>query len=145
MRNRIFHRVPGAGRLIGNIFAEAGEEFINSWRSAYERRAFYVPENAQTWKRRPGSTTQEFFKAIQRWRQKVFNTLVAGVGLLTVSPFVLVAAGLTFFLGYLAISLILGLITVVNVATGIFLLTCILPGLSKSRPKVTEQMPAGGR
>ena len=145
VRNRVFYRVPGAAMLMGNIFAEAGEELINSWRGAYERRAFYVPENAQTWRRRTGSSSPEFINRTLAWRQKVFNTLFAGVGLLMVSPLFLIAATVMFVLGHPVIALIPGLILVVNVATAIFFLTYLLPALSKSRPKVTEYIPAGRR
>ena len=85
VRSRVFHRVPGAGKFMGNIFAEAGEELINSWRSAYDRRAFYVPKNAQTWRRRTGASSPEFMSQTLEWRQRVFYTLVAGVGLMVVS------------------------------------------------------------
>ena len=44
---------------------------------------------------------------------------------------------------FFTISLILGLIPVVNFGTAIFLLTHILPALSKSRPTPMENMPAG--
>lgn len=143
VRNRLFYRVPGAAKLLGNVFAEAGEELINSWRGAYVRRAIYVPKNAQTWRRRTGSSSQEFLARIRRWRQKVFNTLVVGVGLLMVLPLFLVAFAVLLVLGLPVIALILGLIAVVNFGTAIFLLTYILPALSKSRPTPMENMPAG--
>ena len=143
VRNRLFDRVPGAAKLLGNVFAEAGEELINSWRGAYVRRAFYVPENAQTWRRRTGSSSQEFLARIRRWRQKVFNTLVVGVGLLMVLPLFLVAFAVMLVLGLPVIALILGLIAVVNFGTAIFLLTHILPALSKSRPTPIESTSAG--
>ncbi len=60
-----------------------------------------------------------------------------------VLPLFLVAFAVMLVLGLPVIALILGLIAVVNFGTAIFLLTHILPALSKSRPTPIESTSAG--
>ena len=60
-----------------------------------------------------------------------------------VFPVFLLTVVVMLVLGLPVIALILGLIAVVNFGTAIFILTHILPALSKSRPTPMESISAG--
>jgi len=52
---------------MGGVFSHAGGEFIESWRSSYSRKPFYVPVDANIWQRISGAD-EGFSGRLRAWR-----------------------------------------------------------------------------
>ena len=89
VRNILFHRSPTMATFMGNVFSQAGEALINSWRDVYARRPFYLPMDAYTWGRRQG-VQDEMLQPLRAWRSKLFSTVAAGIGFLLLSKLSLI-------------------------------------------------------
>ncbi|SRR5713226_141483 len=82
VRNRLFRRFPTAAGFMGEIFHQAGDEFINSWQDAYRRSPFFIPAGAEGGGKQAYDVGEGFLKQLTLWRRRLFYTLVAGVACL---------------------------------------------------------------
>lgn len=90
IRNRLFRRFPTAAGFMGEVFHQAGEEFIHSWQNAYNRRPFLVPAGAEGGEKHVYDVGEGFLKELASWRRRLFYTLVAGVGCLVAAAAALI-------------------------------------------------------
>ncbi len=74
------------GGMTVNRLHEAAEHIIDSWRSAYQRRPFFVPQNATTWVRRP-EVDAAYIADLKNWRRRLFSTLGIAMVLLMAAFF----------------------------------------------------------
>jgi hypothetical protein len=91
IRNRFFRRFPTAAGFMGEVFHQAGKEFIDSWRDAYQRGPFFVPAGAQAGGKQVDDVGTAFLKQLASWRRRLFYNLAAGIAFL-------VAAAVAFLL-----------------------------------------------
>ncbi|MCB1126871.1 MAG: DUF2236 domain-containing protein, partial [Verrucomicrobiae bacterium] len=130
----IAERIPLVSRLMENVFERAADELVNSWRDAYSRRPFYIPNTYNEWVRVPGAD-DAYLARLKDWRERVFVGVVQSL--------------LTFFVALL--SFLLWLVCLVLhpvwaggfgwVSLGTFLATVFLsevhlPRVYRARPKV---------
>ena len=137
VRNLFFRRFDTLAGFMGSVFSQAGEELINSWRSAYDRRPFYVPANASTWLRSHGAD-EGFKNRLRAWRHKLFYTLAAGIGFLVASTLFIVITLALIILGQEAAAKIGGGVTLGSFLIAIFILKVGLPRISRRRPRPTD-------
>jgi hypothetical protein len=92
----IVHHVPVAGHVLGSSFAIAGDALIDSWRDGYDRRPFYIPDNATGGWRREAGMNQDVRRALREWRVELFGTVFKGLAFLIggtlLAAFIMVAA-----------------------------------------------------
>lgn len=91
LRGKYYHRFKHLGGITANRIHEAAEQLIQSWRSAYLRKPFFVPVNTTQWIRKPG-VDQHYISKLKRWRRQMLNTIATSLGLLSMAVFSLTAA-----------------------------------------------------
>ncbi len=132
-RNLIF-KIPYISRIFRGVFYETGIDLVKSWRDAYSRKPFYVPLTVDTWKREKG-VNQAFLEKLKTWRNKLFNTMAAGLACV-------ISAGV-FFLFYLFLVLfgengtasLTGWLSLLLILSGLFILHYQVGKVSKLRPQ----------
>lgn len=72
------------GGITVNRVHQAGEHLIESWRSAYIRRPFFVPVNATTWIRQPGADGT-YIDELVHWRRRLLANLGLAMALLLIT------------------------------------------------------------
>lgn len=141
VRNRLFRRSPTLAALMGNVFSQAGEGFIASWRSSYDRRPFYLPANAHTWRRVHGAD-ERFTKRLREWRHKVFYALAVGVALLFASSLGFVVTIAMLALWYTSGAIASGAVTASSFLLALFVLKVSLPHINRKRPQIVNPTQA---
>jgi len=71
---RMLKWVPVTKRVFGDLFYQASEELVMSWRDEYTRKPFYVPVTLNTWQLQRG-VDDAFRKKLHGWRQHLFLAL----------------------------------------------------------------------
>lgn len=135
-------RMPLVSRLMENVFERSADELVNSWRDAYTRKPFYVPNEYNQWVRLRGAD-EAFLTKLQRWRERVFLGVVGPL--------------LTFFVALLSGVLWIGFwathhawtATAGWTALGAFLVTVLLseaylPHVYRSRPTLESEKGGSG-
>ena len=115
----------------------AAETLIDSWRDSFRRKPFYIPSTATTWVMERG-VTPEFEASLMNWRQKVFDTLAAGLVSLIGAGFGFGLALVFFFLDMSTVRNVALGVSVLAFALAIWLLTMTLPAVAKTRPKLKD-------
>ena len=138
VRGILFRLSPTFAAFMGGVFSHAGGEFVESWRSSYRRRPFYVPIDANTWERIPGAD-EGFTERLRAWRRKVFYTMSAGIGLLVGSTLLFFAILVLFASGSQDILMPWLWIAVGGFASALILLKAGLSWVGGMRPKVVEE------
>lgn len=137
VRNWVFARSGSCAELMGSMFAEAGRQLISSWRDAYRRRPFDVPANTDEWQRLDAAN-QDFLRRLREWRQRLFNVLGGGLGLLIAAVLCLAAGVVLFFLGHDAGWKVSAWLATGGFVASVLTLKVWLPRVSRQRPR-----PAG--
>lgn len=88
LREGVLMKTPLLGGFLVPTLHESAEHLIDSWRETFRRRPFEVSEEG-IWMRRRGANA-ELEKKLERWRQKVFNTLGLAVVFLGASVAILI-------------------------------------------------------
>ncbi len=92
----IVRHVPVAGHVLGSSFAIAGDALIDSWRDGYDRRPFYIPDNATGGWRREAGMNQDVRRALREWRVELFGTVFKGhaflIGGTLLAAFIMIVA-----------------------------------------------------
>lgn len=91
LRGKFYRRFKHLGGITANRIHEAGEHLIESWRSAYIRKPFFVPLNATKWIRQPG-VDHDFIEKLNFWRRRLLRTIVISLSFLVITVFSLTAA-----------------------------------------------------
>ena len=135
LRGIYYRRYKHLGWITANRIHEAAEQLIQSWRSAYLRKPFFVPVNTTQWIRKPG-VDQKFISKLRSWRRRLLNTIVLSLGLLSVSVFSLsVAFPLWLFDGESAVTTCLS-IALVSWISFFVLMNNWLPVIFSKRPLI---------
>ena len=137
LRGTVLRRLPVVGRVFTNVLHRTGEELIQSWRGAYDRRAFYVPATADTWKLQRG-VTDAFLERLRGWRRRVFNAVMACIGAM-IGGSVLVGVGvLLWFMVASGIGLATGAAGAALLLLGAAGMEFWLPSIFAARPQVDD-------
>ena len=75
----------------------AADALIDSWRDSFRRKPFYMPAQATTWVMQHG-VTDAYEASLLKWRQKLFDTMAAGLGGLIFAGFGFALTLVFFFL-----------------------------------------------
>ena len=138
LRGKYYHRYKHLGGITANRIHEASEQLIQSWRSAYLRKPFFVPVNATQWIRKPG-VDQEFISKLRSWRRRLFITIMISMGLLSVSVFSLSAAlPVWLFDGEIAVKICLS-IALISWISFYLLMNNWLPVIFSKRPLIQHK------
>jgi len=135
LRGKYYHRYKHLGGITANRIHEASEQLIQSWRSAYLRKPFFVPVNATQWVKKPG-VDKKFTEKLRSWRRRLLNTIMISMALLAVSVFSLTTAlPIWLFDGEIALKTCLG-IAIVSWLLFYVLMNNWLPVIFSKRPQI---------
>lgn len=93
VRRHCFVHLPMVGGVIDNLFHAPAREFYETFKDDYQRRPFYVPQNATDWILEQG-IPPGYENKIILWRRRLFGRLTLGVACMMASA-VLALAFLT--------------------------------------------------
>jgi len=84
LRRTVLADLPLGIGWLNRIMHHAGQALIDSWRDAYDRKPFYVPDSvAGGWQRLRG-VDPAYLERLMHWRSSLFLTCLAGVaGMIT--------------------------------------------------------------
>lgn len=142
VRNRLFRRFPTAAGFMGEVFHQAGEEFINSWRDSHNRRPFFVPAGAEGGCQRVNEVDAGFLKELALWRRRLFYRLVAGVASVVVAATALLL--LSPFLYLLMMdqaASVVGWLSLGTLLLGLAILKFAVPAAARRRPQLSSLKP----
>ena len=140
LRQHILRHLPVVGNLVGRITTNAANTLIDSWRDSFRREPFYIPSQATRWMPDRG-VTPAYKTKLLAWRQRLFNTVAAGLVFLIAAGFSLSFAVVYFFLDWHhERNLTLG-IGAAAFALGLYLMTNMLTRVANSRPKLKDEPP----
>ena len=91
LRTAYLKSFPLLGDISANLVHEVGEAIIDSWRDAYRRVPFFVPNSLTDWQRLAGADP-EYLKVLKDWRQGMLITAGFSLVLLVISVFGLTVA-----------------------------------------------------
>jgi hypothetical protein len=138
IRNRLFRRFPTAAGFMGEVFHQAGEAFIDSWRDAYNCRAFHVPAGAEgSWKRVYG-VDAGFLKKLASWRRALFNNLAWSVASLVAAATALLLSALLYLLMMYQAASIVGWLSLGALLLGLASLKFGVPAAVRRRPQLSS-------
>ncbi len=138
MRQHILRHLPVVGSVVTGITSRAANTLIDSWRDSFRREPFYIPAQATRWMPDRG-VTPDYKARLQAWRQRLFDTMLAGLVSLIAAGFSLSFALVYFLLDWRHernVSLGIG---VAAFALGVLLLTAVLTRVSNSRPALADE------
>lgn len=140
IRHQILPIFPGVGGVFASLLYRTSEGLIESCRSAYTRKPFYVPLNATTWTPQQG-VSPEFMVTLHRWRQRVFNWVFFALGTL-IAGVLGIGAGVTlWFLSHEA-AWLAALASAVCLIASYMTMDHELPAVLAQRPRINEK-PTG--
>ena len=128
------YKVPYISTFFRSIFHETGIELINSWRGAYSRKPFYIPEKVNEWRRETG-VNKPYLKKLRAWRHRVFNTMAAGLGCIIFSGISLLFYLLFLMFASQGMASFTGWLSLISALAGVFILQHNLSKVSKHRPE----------
>ena len=79
IRNRLLFRFGFVHRRMGGVLHRTGMALVDSWRGAFLRRAFYLPQYLNAAWKRPAAAGPEFRQRLRRWRHKLINNIALGL------------------------------------------------------------------
>ena len=136
IRNQIFRRFPTLAGFMGEVFAQAGDALIQSWRDVYDRRPFDVPQDLTDWRPKAGVREADLEK-LKAWRRKLFVTIVLGLGLLSLTGIGIVLCIVLWLSGASRGAEVVGWLTAGVFAAAIGVLKITVPRVSRQRPKLS--------
>ena len=137
IRNQLFRRLPIAAGFMGEVFHQAGDAFIDSWRAAYNRRLFYIPAEAgDSWKRAYG-VDADFLKELASWRRRLFYNLAGSVACLVAAVTVLVLSPFLYLLMMYEAARIVGWLSLGSLFLGLAILKFGVPAVVERRPQIS--------
>jgi hypothetical protein len=138
VRQHILRHLPVVGPVVADITSKSANTLIDSWRDAFRRKPFYIPMQATRWVPQRGATP-EFEARLQRWRQRLFDAMVAGLVLFVVAGLA-VGAWVTFFLLDMHHERHLSFWTSIGgFALACYLMTVRVPKISSQRPTLQDE------
>jgi hypothetical protein len=141
VRQHILRHVPVLGGVVTTITENSSNTLIDSWRDSFRREPFYIPTQATRWMPDRG-VTPEYKAKLQRWRQKLFDTMLLGVASLVVAGFGIAAAIAMFFMDMPRERNLTGAAGLAIFLFGVFILTVWLPRVSSHRPALADEPPS---
>jgi len=135
LRLRLLQYLPVVGPVVGDVTTRAADTLIDSWRDSFRRKPFYLPMNATTWVQDKG-VTPEFEARLQRWRQRLFDTLAGGLASVVIAGFAFVAAVVFFLLDLHVARNVSAIVSVIALVLGLTLMNVTIPALARERPKL---------
>ncbi len=142
LRRSLLRFFPFGVAWLNSMVHQAGQALIDSWRDAYDRRPFYVPDAELGWRRLTGADPA-YLQRLETWRTELFLATAGGLGGLIASAVLLVASIPLWFVlptlagivdGFAYIALFIGLI----------MLAMLVPYWSRRRPRLSH-VPGGIR
>jgi hypothetical protein len=90
-RSRWLKWLPALGEMTASVVNKAGEELVQSWRDAYRRQPFFIPQTYDSMERLPG-VDKAFLQQLKDWRGRVLVTAGIGLAMLGIAVLSLTAA-----------------------------------------------------
>ncbi len=137
IRNFVFRYSPTLAEFMGGVFLRAGDALIQSWRDVYVRRPFDVPKDATDWRPMAGVNEADLDR-LQKWRNKLFVTIVIGIVLLVLSSLGLCATVVLWLLDAISQAKTAAWLTAGGFAAAIGVLKFGVPRVSRNRPKISK-------
>ena len=135
LRAHILRYLPVVGSGVSTMTEHSATALIDSWRDSYRREPFYMPAHATTWVLQRG-VTPVYEQQLQAWRQRLFDTLAAGLGGLILAGFGVALTILFFFLDMTATRDVVFIATIATFTLATVALRYWVPRIAKQRPKV---------
>lgn len=139
LRAHVLRYLPLVGSGVTTMTEHSATALIDSWRDSFRREPFYMPAHATTWVLQRG-VTPVYEQQLQAWRQRLFDTLAAGLGGIVIAGFGVALTVLFFFLDMKMTRDVVFIATIVTFTLATVSLRYWVPRIAKQRPKV----PAGG-
>jgi hypothetical protein len=130
---RVLEAFPFSQRLFGNMFSDASEALIASWRDEFRREPFFIPADATSWQLRRGAD-EEFSATLQAWRVEVLMAIVMPILWLGLS-------GVAGIVGIVGIFLHSDPVAWSGLAACILLILAALYGMDTRLPKICAARP----
>jgi hypothetical protein len=135
LRQHLLRYVPVVGGGVTVLTGHASDALIDSWRDSFRRNPFYIPAQATTWVVQRG-VTDAYEASLLKWRQKLFDTMAAGLGGLIFAGFGLALTLVFFFLDMRTPRDVFLIATVLTFTLAVIALRYMVPHIAQQRPKV---------
>ena len=144
LRHNLLRYLPVVGTGVSVLTEHAAEALIDSWRDSFRRNPFYIPAQATTWVMQRG-VTDAFEASLLKWRQKLFDTMAAGLGGLIFAGFGLALTLVFFFLDMQYARDVFLIATVATFTLAVIALRYMVPRIALQRPVIDDGSAKTGR
>ena len=134
---RTLYRLPVISGFFTNTFYCVGIELVNSWRGVYSRKPFYIAKGADEWQIKQG-VNLAFRNKLRDWRQKLFNTVGAGIGAVVASFISTLVYAYSTLIQQQSFEAESGWASIILMGVGIYLLRYRAKAVSQSRPEIDD-------
>jgi len=128
------------GATVAAVTATASNTLIDSWRDSFRREPFYIPAQATRWMADRG-VTPEYKARLQSWRQRLFDTVAAGLVSIITAGFAMSFALVYLVLDWWRERNIALVVTAVMFGLGVWLMTTRLSKIADERPALASERP----
>jgi hypothetical protein len=144
LRRNLLRYVPVVGTGVSVLTQHAADALIDSWRDSFRRNPFYIPTQATTWVMQRG-VTDAYEADLLKWRQRLFDTMAAGLGGLIFAGFGLALTLVFFFLDMEYARDVFLVATVATFTLAVIALRYMVPHIALQRPVVDDGTTKTGR
>jgi len=135
LRNNLLRHLPVVGTGVAVLTEHAADALIDSWRDSFRRNPFYIPAQATTWVMQRG-VSDAYEASLLKWRQRLFDTMAAGLGGLIFAGFGVALTVIFFFLDMEAARDVCLIATLATFTLAVIALRYLVPRIAQQRPKV---------
>lgn len=137
LRSNLLRYLPVVGTGVAVLTEHAADALIDSWRDSFRRNPFYIPAQATTWVMQRG-VTDAYEASLLKWRQKLFDTMAAGLGGLIFAGFGTAVTLILFFLDMRAARDVFAIATIATFTLAVIALRYLVPRIAQQRPIVED-------
>jgi len=137
LRRNLLRFLPVFGVGVATLTEQCANSLIDSWRDSFRRNPFYIPTTATTWVLQKG-VTPEYEQRLQHWRQRMFDTVAAGLGGLIIGGFGVALTLVFFILDWHQTRDVLAIATLVTFTLAVVALRYMVPRIAEQRPRIEE-------
>ncbi len=142
VRRSVLRFFPVGIAWLNAVVHQAGQALIDSWRDAYDRRPFYVPDAELGWRRLAGADPA-YLQRVESWRTEIFLGTAGGLGGL-IACAVLLMASIPLWFIWPALAGIVDGFAYLALFFGLLMLVTLVPYWSRRRPRISH-VPGGIR